>query len=226
MAFLPTVKVLKAAQILNASTAAEWAEHDPILPENMMAYASDVGIIKIGDGQHKWSELAIFFNSTDEGGSGVTDAGTNAHITFVENIAARDALGDEEKKNLVIVIDASDDETVTHPEDKQVTYIWAPHANDDQGGWVKLHETDSVHIDLANYFNVEENTADDIQDGATKVIMTKEERERLADIDKDMVRYTDSIVIVGVNAEELKAMTEAASDEEEESEASDGEENA
>lgn len=198
MEFLPEVKILTAAQILNASTAAEWTSNDPILPANMMAYASDTNVLKIGDGVHKWSELAVFYSQ------GMVDA--VQHVSFVADIAARDALTGTKKNGLVVVLDASGDPTVVSTTKKQATYIWET----DTLAWVKLAEQESMDLDLTPYFNKNIDTADSIKDGVAKVVMTAAERATVATLKTDAVCYSHTIVLQGVTAAQLKAMEVAA----------------
>lgn len=73
-----------------------------------------------------------------------------AGITYVRDIAARDALGDEAKRGVVFVIDATGDETVTKG---AAMYAWVDNA------WQKYAEVESLDIDVeaieCNYKNVE-----------------------------------------------------------------------
>jgi hypothetical protein len=73
-----------------------------------------------------------------------------AGITYVKDIAARDALGDEAKRGVVFVIDATGDSTVTKG---AAMYAWV------DGAWQKYAEVESLDIDVAaiecNYENVQ-----------------------------------------------------------------------
>ena len=204
--FLPEVKVLKACQLLNSSTSSEWETQNPILPANMMAYASDTKVIKIGDGVHKYSELPVFFTQ------GMVD--TVQHVRFVADIAERDAL--EDKNGLVVVYDTTADPTVD--DNMMAGYFWDPVANENAGAWVKIFEKESMDVDLAGYFKKDTDTADSISDGLTKVMMLATEREQLAELVEDAVRYTDTLVIQGTNAAETLAMLDQAAEEESENE--------
>lgn len=79
-----------------------------------------------------------------------------AGVTYVADIAARDALSDEQKKSLAFVIDATDDTTVTQG---AAMYGWEATANDGAGAWVKIAEVESLDIDVAaircDYTNVQ-----------------------------------------------------------------------
>lgn len=189
--FKPEVKVLKAAQILNSSTEAEWMATNPVIPENMMVYASDTGVIKIGTGTKKYTELPVYYTQ------GLSE--TSGHVRYVANISDRDAL--ENKDGVVMVYDTTDDETVE--DNLMAGYIWDPKLNDEAGGWRKIYESEAVDVDLSGYFKKDTDTADSITDGLQKVMMTVAERETLADLDANAVRYTDTVVIKGYNAEEL-----------------------
>lgn len=192
MAYVPEVKILPALQILNADTEAGWLADDIVLPPNMMAYASDTKTLKIGDGVLKYSELAVFYSA------GLVDA--KKMVTFVGDIADRDVLPPNKKTGIVVVLDASGDPTVESGTKKQATYVW----DGDTEQWMKLAEEESMDVDLSPYFHMVNNTADDIKDGTTKVMMTAEERTTLA----DAVCYSHSIVLQGVNSAGLKEMLE------------------
>lgn len=198
MAFTSEVKTLPAAIITNASTEEEWKALTKPIPANMITFASDTKVIKIGDGATLWSNLPVFYK---EGLIEETVAGAVAgatHRIYVDDIAGRDLLNDEQKKAFVIVKDASADETV---ESGYAVYVW----NETDSDWMKLSEGESLDIDLTKYFHLDNNSADDIKDGSTKVMMTTDERTALA----DAVQYSHKVVIRGVNATELDAMLQA-----------------
>lgn len=73
-----------------------------------------------------------------------------AGVVYVADIAARDALSDEQKKLLAFVIDATDDLTVTQG---AAMYGW------DAGAWMKISEVESLDLDVAaircDYNNVQ-----------------------------------------------------------------------
>jgi hypothetical protein len=79
-----------------------------------------------------------------------------AGVTYVADIDARDALSAEQKKSLVFVIDATDDETV---DVGSAMYGWDATANDNEGEWIKIAEVESLDIDVAalrcDYTNTE-----------------------------------------------------------------------
>lgn len=199
--FLPTVKVLKAAQLLNAATEAEWTATNPVLPENMMVYAKDTGVIKIGNGTSKYSELPVYYTQ------GL--ANTIQHVRFVANIADRDAL--TEKNGLVVVYDTSADATVA--DNLMAGYVFDESSNEGAGAWVKIFERESMDVDLSGYFKKDTDTADSITDGVTKVMMTAAEREALTDLTANAVKYTDTIVLQGTNAAETAAMLQTSGEE-------------
>lgn len=191
----PTVKTLKVVQLLNKATEAQWTATDPVLMDGMMCYASDTGVIKIGNGVTKWSETPTYYSKQL-----VESVQT---YRYVANVAARDALTTDKKGGLIIVLDASDDPTVTSGK-KQAGYVWNADANEGAGAWDKLFEQESMDVDLSGYFSLANHTADDISDGDTKVVMLKTERNQLAELVTDAVRYTDSIVVSGVGPDELE----------------------
>lgn len=232
-AFSSQVKVVKAPQILNSATEAEWNAMTIPLPANFMAYATDTQTLKIGDGNTLYSALPLFYSA------GMVDA--VQHIHFVADITARDALTGSAKHGLTVVLDASDDPTIDSSTKKQATYVW----DDDTSAWIKLSEQESMDYDFSDFFKMTVHTADNINDGSTKCIMTKVERTNLADLVSDAfykstdtadnitegsthlfmtttertqlatleanaMRYTDTIVIQGVNASELADMAQGS----------------
>ena len=78
------------------AAAADWADADPIIAEGEIAYASDNGKFKIGNGISTWSELSYFSGPTGptgptgpEGASGLNWQGTWSNTT---DYAANDAV--------------------------------------------------------------------------------------------------------------------------------------
>lgn len=75
-----------------------------------------------------------------------------AGVTYVKDIAARDALGDEAKRGVVFVLDATGDATVTQG---AAMYAW----DSTNKAWIKYAEVESLDIDVAaiecNYENVQ-----------------------------------------------------------------------
>ncbi len=191
----PTVKTLKVVQLLNKATEAQWTATNPVLMDGMMCYASDTGVIKIGDGVKKWSETPIYYSKQ------LVDSVQT--YRYVANVAARDALTTDKKGGLIIVLDASDDPTVTSGK-KQAGYVWNADAAEGAGAWDKLFEQESMDVDLSGFFSLANHTADNIADGATKVVMLKTERDQLAELVTDAVRYSDAIVVSGVGPDELE----------------------
>jgi hypothetical protein len=192
----PTVKTLKVVQLLNGATEAQWSATNPVLMANMMCYASDTGVIKIGDGTHTWSETPVYYSQQL--------VQTVQTYRYVADIAARDALAADQKHGLVIVLDASADPTITTTK-KQAGYVW----NSTSSAWDKLFEQEAMDIDLTPYFNKNTDTADSINDGTSKVMMLATERTTLATLNTDAVRYTDTIIVSGVNATELAGYYQA-----------------
>lgn len=187
----PETKVLKAIQLLNCATEAEWMASNAPLMKGMLCYATDTRVIKIGDDVKTWSQLPVYFSPNV-----VAAAQT---YKFVADIEARNNVTEQEKNYLIIVMDASADPTVSSGTRKQAGYVW----NADASKWDKLFEEEAMDVSLANYFNMTENTADNINDGATKVMMTKDERTQLSTLVANAVKYTDMIVIQGVAPSEI-----------------------
>jgi len=78
------------------ATAAEWEDIDPIIAEGEIAYASDNGKFKVGNGVSTWSELSYFIGPTGptgptgpEGASGLVWRGTWSNTT---DYASNDAV--------------------------------------------------------------------------------------------------------------------------------------
>lgn len=212
MALSADVKVFSALVGLNASTQAEWEAENPILVENALYLDTDNSILKLGDGVKTWTETDVFYNPA------VLNAAAVATITWVADIEARDAITDDRRLGLVMVIDASGDSSVADPTKKTAAYTWNPTGGETStGAWTKIMEAESMDVDLSGYFNKATDTADAINDGVTKVMMTAEERVALAAAteaineiqnDEDIVRYTHTVYVKGVNAAGVKAMHE------------------
>ena len=234
MAYKPEVKQLNAPVILNSDVESNWNAMTVALPAGFMAYASDTGVLKVGDGTTLYANLPVFYNQ------GMVSA--VQHIHYVADITARDALTGSAKEGLVIVLDASGDATVTSTTKKQATYVWnATGGTGGTGAWIKLAEEESMDVDLSDYFAMSTHTADNITDGTNKVLMTPAERTSLAglvtnafmkntdtadditegtthlfmtptertnlsEVHTNAVRYTDSIVVTGANASQVAAL--------------------
>jgi hypothetical protein len=77
------------------ATASEWASADPIIAEGEIAYASDNGKFKVGNGTSTWSELSYFIGPTGPtgptgpvGATGLNWEGTWSALTdYVANDA-------------------------------------------------------------------------------------------------------------------------------------------
>lgn len=212
MALSADVKVFNALVGLNASSQQEWEAENPILIENALYLDTTNNILKLGDGVKTWTETDVFYNPA------VLNAAAVATITWVADIEARDAITDDRRLGLVMVIDASGDSSVADPTKKTAAYTWNPTGGESStGAWTKIMEAESMDVDLSGYFNKATDTADAISDGVTKVMMTAEERVALAAAteaineiqnDEDIVRYTHTVYVKGVNAAGVKAMHE------------------
>lgn len=223
----PDVKVLKAAVSFATDTAANWATEDPIVLLGMPTLDTTNGIVKIGDGVSRYSELPVRIDATltqaqrtmldnVNAANGVVQLSGDGKITmdmlpsgvvsgaikFVADIAARDALVGDAKNGLIFVIDATADATV---DTGSAQYVW----HEDTTLWEKVGERESLDFDHTPYFHMTNNTLDDVLDGTNFVRMTPEERTQLATLVEDAVLYTDSIFIEGPDAAELDAMSVA-----------------
>jgi hypothetical protein len=46
--------------LTRCDTTERWAEHDPVLADREAGWDTDLDILKIGDGVHRWSELPAY----------------------------------------------------------------------------------------------------------------------------------------------------------------------
>jgi len=220
----PDVKILNAAVGISVDTTTNWTTVNPILLKGQMALDSVTGTIKVGDGVTAYNSLPVRVDATltqaqrtmldnVNVANGVVQLdGTGAipmdlmpagvvsgAVKFVADIAARDALVDEQKNGLIFVLDASADATVTLG---SAQYVW----NETGAVWEKVGERESLDLDLTPYFNHETETLDIIADGTNFVKMTPAERTLLAELDTNAVRYTDTVFIEGLGAAQIAAM--------------------
>jgi len=209
MALAPEVKVFKALVGLNASTAEEFSTVNPVLVENALYLDTTNQILKLGDGVKTWNDTDVYYDPAQ------LQQALTATITWVADIAARDAVTDDRKYGLVMVIDASGDATVTDETKKTAGYTYS----DADSAWVKVMEAESMDVDLSDYFAMSTNTADDITEGTTHLFLTAAERAEIAALrteldeakeavqaiqdDEDIVRYSHTVVIQGLNAQEI-----------------------
>ena len=191
--FTPETKTLKGAIIGNVSTDAEWKGLTKPIPANMMVFASDTKVIKVGDGVTMYNDLPVYYDP-----NGTVDLADILHVKFVADIAARDLIPENERTSLVYVYDASADEEV---ESGGAVYAY----DSAKTQWVKFAEGELFDFKAEDYFNKTTDTADVINDGTTKVMMTTTERSQLADLIANAVKYTDTVIIQGFSATELEA---------------------
>lgn len=113
------------------------------------------------------------------------------HITYVADIAARDAVDVADRKSLFFVVDATADTTVA--------VGWGLYWYDaTASSWVKLSEGESLDFDFSNVFDTSKDTLDKIADGTNFVKMTTSERQKLT----DLAAQDETVVIRGLNAAE------------------------
>ena len=191
--FTPETKTLKGAIIGNVSTDAEWKGLTKPIPANMMVFASDTKVIKVGDGVTMYNNLPDYYNPNS-----IIDLSDILHVKFVADIPARDLIPEDERTSLVYVYDASQDEEVTSG---SAVYAY----DKEKSQWVKFAEGELFNFKPEDYFDKTTDTADDINDGTTKVMMTATERAQLTDLVSNAVKYTDTVVIQGFSATELEA---------------------
>lgn len=218
------VKQITVPVTLAADTAANWTAADPQLLKDQLCLERDTGKMKIGDGTKKWSELSyvpfseltaaqitmlVKKNTAD----GVAVLGADGklsmdllpddltqHVTipaafkWVQTIAERDALTDEDKKSVIFVWDASADPTVTTG---SAQYIWRITSDAGVepvvGSWVKVGEQESMDVDTSVFFHKTNDTSDAITEGTTNLFMTTEERTKVTNAFVKNVDNSDTI---------------------------------
>lgn len=222
----PDVKVVNAAVGMAVDTTAGWAASDPVLLNGMQGIDTTTGIIKVGNGVLKWSELPAKIDAVltqaqkallDAAGaadgvavldgtgklpmSALPSGVVSGAIKYVADIAARDALAGDQRNGLIFVLNATGDTTVASG---SAQYTW------NGTDWDKVAEEESMDIDftamLAPYHKVSD-TVDVLVDGTTKVVMTAQERADLADLKTDAIRFSDTLWIQGPTASELAGYT-------------------
>lgn len=228
MAYAADVKELPALVSSAVDTAANWASENPVVPAGAWCYESDTGKLKIGDGTSLWGTLsykvdavlttaqkALLDNAGAANGVAILDANgkltsavlpsgfMNSVVVYKATYADLATATTEDKKGLVFVIDATGDTTVKAG---SAQYIW----NSTGSKWDKIGEMESMDQDFSAFFNKTTDNMDSILDGTTYVRFSAANKAILDGLDKNAVRYTDSIVITGISAAQMKAMTTPA----------------
>jgi hypothetical protein len=187
---------------LMIATKSVWDTENPILLEGMPGWESDTKKMKIGDGTSTWTELSYIVDATltDEqlellnninltDGVVILDSNglipldtlpdqAKSHIKYVTDIPNRDAILEEDRHFIYVVLDASGDPTV---ESGAATYSW----DDTNAVWVKLSEFESIDMDFSSLFHKTTDTLDAISEGISFIKYTPEESVVL---DKTMVK--------------------------------------
>lgn len=212
------VKRLVASIALSQDTSLNWTAANPVVPSGVLCLETDTGKIKLGDGSTAWNDLGYKIEAVltaaqktllDNAGAanGVVVAGTdgkialdqipvltedklplalkNGAVHFVADIAAMEAL--EDKGGLIYVLDASAWEDI---ESGAGQFIW----NEEQSKWIKIGETESLDLDLTNYFDYVNMDADDITEGETHLFLTTAEREAIAKATSDIATLAQTVV--------------------------------
>ena len=212
------VKKLLGAVTCAMDSQLNWETVNPVVIAGCLAVDTTTWRIKLGDGVTAWNDLPYKVDAVltaaqktllDNAGSanGVVVAGSNGQISldqipvltedkmptslkngivrFVADIATRDAL--EEKDGLVYVLDASADATV---ESGAAQYVW----DETNSVWKKIGETESLDLDLTNYFDYVSMDADDITEGETHLFLTTAERAAIAKATSDISELSTTVV--------------------------------
>lgn len=206
MAFTADVKTMAAVGV-TTGTAEQLLASTKKIPNGVWCLETDTGYMKVGDGEKLYSALPykiqaallpewkVMFEKVNQANgllqldsTGkvtmdqlpdeiITDALTG-NIVYVADIPARDLLTDPQKSGLVIVMDATGDDTVTSG---SAAYTWqsTEEGSEEGGEWIKILEFESMDLDfdaiLAEHFKYTgdgANTLDDIQDGTTYIKMS------------------------------------------------------
>lgn len=202
--YVEGVKVYTASIGVNADTEAKFSEINPLLLPNHLYFCSDKNYLKIGTGA-KWSDTDVFIS---KGGGGSGDGSGAQVYRYVADIAARNAIAEADRNNIIVVFDASADPSVTLG---MAGYVWEPQGTSDEtteaGRWVKLFERESLDVDTSNFFDKTTDTADDIADGTTKRAMLLTEAAVLEKLSVEALCTSDSAVVInGVDAEGAAAL--------------------
>ena len=220
---------VKSIMQLSTDTTTNWTSSNPIIPLGTMIYDSTTEMLYIGDGVKKFSELTPKIDKTlnatqkeylDKAGTagGVVILGEDGKVSadqlpvsvagtvaYVNDISARDSLGEEYHQSLVLVLDASGDPTVTSG---AALYGWDSTANENAGGWLKIAEYESLDIDFSVFFNKTSDTLDDITEGTTNVHFTQTLKTKL---ENEVLVKTNNLNLKGVNAADMLAVVSADS---------------
>lgn len=234
--FNADVKEVKAAVAVSVDTAANWAAKSYVLPIGIWMLESDTMKMKISDGVKAYSALPYAFESgfteaykqmldkvNQPGGVVVIEndgkiksellpdnlvAALTGIVVYVADITERNALPAEKKTGLVVVADASGDDTVTSG---MASYVWKPSDTDDgTGTWQKVSEAESLDVDLSAYFNKTNDNLDAIQDGTTYVKMEKTWKTNVDGLLTHALRDDNTLYLIGPNATEYEAMQASA----------------
>jgi hypothetical protein len=189
-------------------TEKQYADNNLIIKKNVLAYAYDTKVLKMGDGVHTFAELkpVVEANLTPEQkamleavnqANGILKIGDDGNIDptllpttgslrcfFVATYADLLAMDADKKINsLVTVIDASGDETTTSG---SAQYIY------DKGNtaWVKINEVESLDIDTSVLLKMAEPTfnLDIIPEGTNYKHTTQADVDKIAGCEEGATR--------------------------------------
>jgi len=211
------VKKLLGAVSTAIDTSLNWQSANPTVPAGVFCLESDTKKLKIGDGSTAYNDLEYKVDAVvtaaqktllDNAGSanGVATLSSDGTlplaqipvlteeklplslrggiVRFVADIAARDAL--TEKDGLIYVLDASSDSTVASG---AAQYVW----DESTSAWKKIGESESLDLDLTNYFNYATMDSDDITEGDTHLFMTTAERAAVAQATADITTLSGTV---------------------------------
>jgi hypothetical protein len=120
-------------------------------------------------------------------------------VVYVADITARNALPEDQKTGLVVVMDATGDTTVTDPTKRVAMYLWGnPPGEPDENEWVKIGESESIDINMDGYFDITKHTLDDVPDGTSFVKLSVEMKAKLDGIEEGAdVTDSDNVKAAG-----------------------------
>lgn len=211
------VKKLLGAVTCAMDTQVNWESVNPVVIAGCLAVDTTTWRIKLGDGVTAWNDLpwkvdavvtaaqkTLLDNAGSANGVATLDATgalpltqipvltadklptslKNGIVRFVADIATRDAL--TEKDGLIYVLDASSDSTVVSG---AAQYVW----DESTSAWKKIGESESLDLDLTNYFNYATMDSDDITEGDTHLFMTTAERAAVAKATTDIADLASTV---------------------------------
>lgn len=131
----PSKKIIKTTFLLRRGTAEAWEAANPVLAYGEPGYEKDTGKLKIGDGDHHWSDLPYIGGDGDGGSVEVDD------LSIVVN--------DEGKISLNGFDTAQIGQIPTIGQDGELEWVSAPFEEEFQELEDRVAELEENKIDLA-----------------------------------------------------------------------------